>query len=466
MSDPTDDEFTELVDARFGRVDLVGKAANGLSFLIAKSAHPQSAPTPADVFGPPKKAPMSETTTVVKADDIDLDPTVVLADPIQTDAPGNPDAPGSPAWEAIDAATAMKWTAIASRLKNAILTLSDREAQEVAVGDDEDITSVWDLQDAADAVDYAISLLAPFAAGEATEAELGTEELAAVGKALAVFDAAPLEVIEGYAPVLKAGRVLSASNETSIREAVTKLQGVLDSLPAPVDQPVTKTKENTVSETSTDEAAPADVTKAEQDVVKADEAKATMQGVYDADGNLVGVCDPADITPLVPAASTDDGDDDSGDDADMASDDTAPVTDTTPADPATVGTPADATADDVTKESAPATEDVTKSTDERVEELIAKSTQQGEEIAVLKAEIERLGSPAPSRVITNGQGVPKHLLRGQDRDDSGVTPLAKSGEELRAALADAQTAPERDAIAKEMNELGVTALAALHAGQQ
>lgn len=32
-----DDEFTELTDAAFPRVDLVGKAANGLSFLIAKS---------------------------------------------------------------------------------------------------------------------------------------------------------------------------------------------------------------------------------------------------------------------------------------------------------------------------------------------------------------------------------------------------------------------------------------------
>ncbi|WP_210594835.1 hypothetical protein [Streptomyces scabiei] len=44
----------------------------------------------------------------------DLDPTVVLAEPDQGPQ-GNPDVPGSPAWEAVDAATARKWTSILSR---------------------------------------------------------------------------------------------------------------------------------------------------------------------------------------------------------------------------------------------------------------------------------------------------------------------------------------------------------------
>ena len=35
---PTEDEFTELVDAEIPRVDLVDKAANGTRFLIAKQA--------------------------------------------------------------------------------------------------------------------------------------------------------------------------------------------------------------------------------------------------------------------------------------------------------------------------------------------------------------------------------------------------------------------------------------------
>ena len=531
------DEFTELVDARFGRVDLVGKAANGLSFLIAKAA----APSPADVAaahyatvtkgkytadelrtmltdghalkgpdgqpsypigdtadldraihavgrgsgdhdtirayiirrakalgaadhipdnwaadGSIKKA-ATMTDTLAKADDPDLDVTTVLADP-DSAAPGDPAAPGSPAWEAIDAATAMKWTAILYRALSALQVMADREATEAVTVDPSDQDAVFNLSDAAAAVDYAVGILAQFGADEWNESQMAAEADAvlSIGKAAtALIDTTTaLDTAEGYAPVVKAGRVLSAQNEAAIKAAVESLQGVLASLPtAPVtDETVTKEKETIVAESTTDEAPEVDVTKdtavptdPDTTVVKADEptTKPTMQGVYDANGNLVGVCDPADITPLTSAPEPADSDK-----AEPAPETPDPAA---PADPDNVGTPTD-------------TPDVTKSNDERAEEApVTKSVAElATEVAVLMAEIDRLGSRAPSRVFSNGQVPPAHLLRGQDKHD-GTNPVAKSGEELRAEFAAAGTSPEQDAIAKAMNTQAVEALHALHA---
>src|SRR5581483_5260133 len=105
-----------------------------------------------------------------------LDPTVPLAAPDE-DAPGNPAEPGSPAWEAIDAATAQKWVAIAARLKNALCILSERELLEAASADPDDAEHAWNLEDAMCAVDYVIYTLAVFAAGEQAEADLGGEAM-------------------------------------------------------------------------------------------------------------------------------------------------------------------------------------------------------------------------------------------------------------------------------------------------
>lgn len=178
-----------------------------------------------------------------------MDPTTPFAAPAdEPDLPGDPTDPGSPAWEGIDAATAHKWVAIAARLKNALLLLAEREALEAASADPDDIENAWSLQDAADAVDYAIGNLAVFASGEKAEAEIGAET-AEMCKALAGFDLAPLGVIEGLTAVAKAGRVLSSANEAKIRDAAKALGDVLSSLPAAPaapDQPVAKETEGTV----------------------------------------------------------------------------------------------------------------------------------------------------------------------------------------------------------------------------
>lgn len=346
---------------------------------------------------------VSKTQAVAKADmgpELDdgvdgLDPTVPLAAPGDglDDAPGDPADPGSPAWEAIDAATAQKWTSIAVRLKNALCVLADREMLEAAGADPSDAENAFDLQDAMCAVDYVIDVLAGFAVDEQAEAELGGEAMAA-----AVKSAAPgaevqaaiaksmstgglpeaLAAVETYAAVVrKSGRVLSAVNEAHIREAHHRLASVLSSLPqAPTaddGQPVAKTAseepsmpEPTLSSDvtsaagqepamGTQEAAPvakaADAPEEAADgaettpVAKADgDAKKAMCVVYNQAGKLIGIVDPDDITPV---SNSEAEPDDAPDDGD-AQDPPPAADDMTPAPPAAAGTPADAVPDDGT----------------------------------------------------------------------------------------------------------------------
>jgi hypothetical protein len=338
MTTPDEDEFSELVDATIPRVDLVGKAANGHRFLIAKSADAgqprglfapgfvrdliaksEPAETPQEsvtmtgspaaiaalIHGAPVRKAAAPTTEVEKADGMadDLDPTTVLAEP-DGEAPGDAADPGSPAWEAIDAATARKWTSILARACNALCVMAEREMLEAAVGDSGDVEAAFDLEDAKCAIDYAISVLAPFAVGEQAEADLGTEALAAVGKALAGFDAGQLDTVEALVPVAKAGRVLSAGNEAAIRAAAEALQKVLASLPAPVTddgQPVAKqTQETPVMTATATPEAPAVET---AEVAKADSE--AQIAVYTREGVLVGVVAPDAIMPVVQAEAPD-----------------------------------------------------------------------------------------------------------------------------------------------------------------
>lgn len=312
-----------------------------------------------------------------------MDPTVVLAEP-DMEAPGDPADPGSPAWEAIDAATARKWTSILARTRTALGVMADRESLEAATGDPDDMDNAMDLADAACAIDYAISVLAPFAVDEQAEADCGTDEMEMLGKAIAGLDPANLEAVEALAPLTKAGRTLSAANETALRAAITSLQQIIASLPA---APVTTEAGMPVAKTANEEpnmdtptpsedvtaasgqepamgSAPAEpkpvAGQAVTEMAKADAAPVTKAGpkpdqmaVYDSDGNLVGVVDPGDVTRLMsakapmPAASDDAGTDDGAAD-DMQPGDVQPTDDgTTPTDLApapadAVGTPADA----------------------------------------------------------------------------------------------------------------------------
>lgn len=211
-----------------------------------------------------------------------LDPTVPLAAPDDPDVPGDPTDPGSPAWEAIDAATACKWTAILARAGYAIGLLAEREMLEAASADPDDQENAWDLQDVGCALDYAISVLAPYAVGEQSEADCGAMEMEGIAKAAGFVRPADLKVIETFAAVKKAGRVLSAPNEAAIRGAVDSLQKVLASLP---DAPVAKSqKEAGMPAAKTAGEAPAAPVAKEGAAAAAPEEQARNTGPVNAGG--------------------------------------------------------------------------------------------------------------------------------------------------------------------------------------
>ena len=504
-------------------------------------------------------------STVTKADPMDmagdavmldegidgLDPTVPLAAPDdELDVPGDPTDPGSPAWEAIDAASASKWAGILARAKNALCLLAEREMLEAASADPSDAENAFSLEDAACAIDYAISQLAVFAAGEQAEAEIGTE-MAGMCKALAGFDPAPLSVVEGLTAVAKAGRVLSAANEAAIRNATESLQKVLSSLPeAPVakekEAPVADTdkaadvaKERSAEEQARDagpvnaggttglgapreagpaEALPADgpqaalpgdapgrtviksaglpvlaydrqgreckvrpgairapVAKADGDT---DAGKPTMQAVFDEDGNLVGIVDPADITPVSGAGGGSGGD---------AQPDPAPAPaadDTQPQPPADAGVAADAVGKAADENVITVTTDVLKSAirdgakealeaqgaahQEVVAKMAADNGVLAEELKVVKARLAKVEeTPAAPGVFTNGQRPaeggrpvpPASQLRGQDAG-APVTDVTKAAERRREFLT--ADPARQNALAVEMQRDMIASLAAIH----
>lgn len=486
-----DTEFSELVDADVPRVDLVGRPANGspgfllmkqaagglldaahIRELLAKSEPDHDSKETVTMTGSPgaiaKLIHQSSAPVVPVAKELDLDDstdgldiTVPLAAP-DDEAPGDPTDPGSPAWEAIDAATARKWTAILARAGRAIALLAERETLEAASADPGDIDNAWDLEDANCAIDYAISVLAPFAVAEQSEADCGVDEMAAVGKALDGFDSAPLDTIEVLAPVAKAGRVLSAGNEAAIRGAVESLQKVLSSLPAAPTtteesgQPVAK--ETAVPETATPETAePLTVTEAP--VVKADGEKVPQVAVYDKSGKLVGIVDPADIVMIA--------------DAEPETDEPEPepaapeATDLAPAPAAEVGIPAGAVPEDDVAKQTDTTQDVLKSIaadaataaldtySATQEQVIAKQAeiiaQLAEDVKVLKGQVVALEEqPAMPKVLTNGAMPPSDLLRGQNFGAQAVD-VTKAAELKKSLMASTDAVEQRD-IAAVMNQ--------------
>lgn len=508
----TPDDFTELIDADIDRVDLVDKAANGTTFLIAKRADGASSglippdlvrdligktaePAPVTdavtMSGSPaaiarliheaavRKEPAPVTKDADMAPETDLDPTVVLAEPTES-GEGNAATPGSPAWEAIDAATARKWTAILSRAKTALLVMEGREVMEDASGELGAYDAALDLSNAAYAIDYAISVLAPFAVNEQAEVDSGAME--AVGKALAGFDAVPLEVIESLEQVRKAGRSLSAANERAIRDAVESLQKVLSSLPAAPDtpdggQPVAK-KENPMPDNGIETTPVAPATEAAvEPVTKADDGgKAPMVAVYDAKGKLVGIVNPDEITPI------------SG--ADAAEEETAQAAsaaDLEAAPAAEVGVPAhdedvakeaaaDTTDTDVTKtaEATPAapaadiTEVIKGLLDQHGAAQNAAILELAERVETLKGRLTAVEEqPAVPGIFSNGQtpgqGAPAHLLRGQDQGAAGAIDLVKA-RELKTALTSG-TPLEQNAAHHELQTDAIAQLARIHASR-
>jgi hypothetical protein len=466
---------------------------------------------------------------------LDLDPDFL--EPETPPGDSGSGVPGSPAWEAVDAATAQRWTATLARARAAVATLAQRELLEAVSGAGPgDADNASGLQGACDAIDYAVSVLAPFAVGEQCEAEGADVEL--IGKAMAGDLSGPLAAVEGFAAVTKAGRVLSAANEAAIRSAAASLNKVLSALPqAPVADDVAKEAETAGSAAGSGQAsvekdagraepggtpaAPGEKATGDNPATEAatgvEKAGKALAAVYDQHGKLVGVCDPAEITPI-----QDDTEED-GEDMDNGQDET----DLTPAPAADAGTPAsdvektagdgaatkDETAGEVEKaegageqptetaavekaaEAAPQAQDpaqaesqggtetitvakadlqslvtdaVTAALQARTPpEDVAKAADvagmrdQFEELAARVAKVE--DQPAAPKVFTNGAVPPAHMLRGQDQGSPPVD-VAKA-QELKKTLYSG-TAVEQNQAAQDMQAMAIEALAAVHAGRR
>jgi hypothetical protein len=474
-----DDEPSELFNASIDRVDFVGKAANGHEFLLMKSADESgNLLTSSEVRELIKEAEDMTITApdVAPVTKDDLDAGEVLVDVAGTDATANN--PGSADWEKVDSATAAKWAQIAARLKNALELMSDREDMESVNGDGDSGQDAWCLDNAADSLDFAIGVLASYSATEATEAEM-VDEMNGIQKAFALPGIESLSVFEALAPVdrknrvEKSGRVLSSQNEGLLRTASDGILKVLAALPAaPEVDDVAKTESVDVSRetlnvdevqkgTDMEQAALTPViddavqTDVEDlippgDVAKADtpdaDAVATMTPVYNSSGKLIGVVDPADITPL------------SDDTEEAAPAAEAPVAAAPAVAPAVAPELPVAKSDEDKKD----VQLLTKSdVDALIKEAFAKAAADNAEVVKgLQDEIEMLSSPAKPRAMLNGQIAQPHLLRGHT---DGQAADAVDPAQLRKEMDNARTPEDRDATARRMQQLATDQIAAMRA---
>ncbi len=227
-----------------------------------------------------------------------------------------------------------------------------------------------------------------------------------------------------------------------------------------------------------------------QQVAKADSdapAKAAMQAVFDEDGNLVGIVDPADITPVAGAGGGSGDSDDGGAQPGPAAAAAPDPGDMTPQPPADAGTPADAVGKAADENVTTLTQDVLKSIaadaartalqaqgaahQQDVAKMAAVNGELAEELKVVKARLAVVEEhPAAPGVFTNGQVPPQAgrplpqqgQLRGQDQGAGGQVDVAKAMERRR----DLYTAPDaatQNVIAKSMQGDAIAALAAIHA---
>jgi hypothetical protein len=179
------------------------------------------------------------------------------------------------------------------------------------------------------------------------------------------------------------------------------------------------------------------------EVTKADKSAVA---VYDKNGNLVGICNPADITPIADA--------DSGSNDDSA--------DLEPAPAAEVGTPADAAVpsdDGVTKNASTTSDDVLKSITTLAEAFDRQSATQSELVKTVEELAKRVSvveeQPAAPRVFTNGAVPPQEMLRGHD---AGAPAVPQNVAALRKSLYEAADVGEQHRATVTMQDLALGAL--------
>lgn len=235
VTGPQDDVVKELVDADVPRVDAVEGPAHGLPFLMLKSAGEQPAVLQVD-----PAAVVKATDTLPVA--IEVDPAALGQQaeddaaglPVPTDHPGDPDAPGSPAWEAIDAARARGAVQALQWLMTLVRSMGDREAAEANAGAESALDRMYDLGDVLDSLDCALAVMAKFAVDEQGEADARAAEVEDEARAMGLIKA--LDQMP-TSELRKAGRVLSAANLASVSAAIAALQDVLSAAtPAPAQE--------------------------------------------------------------------------------------------------------------------------------------------------------------------------------------------------------------------------------------
>lgn len=355
VGDP-EDVVKEIVDPLTPRVDAVFGPATGTPFLILKSL-----------------------TAVRKADDVtELDPTddpMDIADPdaaglpVPTDAAGDAAEPGSPAWEALDAAHGRAATSQLLALKNIVEALADREATEASAGLADGDMNAMDLSDVCSAIDFAVAVMAKYAVDEQDESVTAQADIEDAARDLGLIKGLVVDTDQLVA-IAKAGRVLSGKNESALRSAAESINNVLASLPAATEEtPVAKSTDEllddalrvrkdqpggeadptapAVTDTDGNAAAvaldtPPEAAATDQTDVPVVKAGKPQVAVFDADGKLVGTVDPVNLNPIAAATPP------AGGDAQGGAADPAAVA----ADPAAVAAPTDPAA-------APAADDET-----------------------------------------------------------------------------------------------------------
>lgn len=216
MTAPTsDDEDREIYDPTIPRVDAVAGPAHGIPFHIIKAGDGRLTKEQQ------RMADDLADTVADAADAAETDPAIAGDAVVAEDEPTATD-PGSPVWEAIDAAKAREVLVGLTAVKGLVASLADREGAEAASGGDIDAAdNACDLGAATDALDFALGVLAKYAVTEQAEADAGMAEIEAQAEALGLTKALD------RAPVVKAGRVLSAANESALRTIAEQLGSIL-----------------------------------------------------------------------------------------------------------------------------------------------------------------------------------------------------------------------------------------------
>lgn len=440
-----EDVVKEIHGATIHRVDAVDGAATGIPFLVLKALDPESVTKAAedlDVLADPDAA-------LAAADD------AAAGAPVPTDAPGDPGDPGSPAWEAVDAAAARSAVEGLVALRQLACDLAEREGIEGAASDGAGYESQWDLQIATCAIDEALAILAKFAVDEQASADQGAADAEDQAKAMGLMKA----LADPESPVLKAGRVLSAANEntlkaaqTAMNDAVTAITSVLGQV-APVEKqetpvtdhnPTPDTEPVTKADDAPDAAETEPVVKAEDALAStsvADLKRTAMTGSGSeqkaalAELGLRVIMGTLDAAPAAEEPADDAEPADAGD----AETDSAAADPTNAAPPAVPAAPVDASTPD---------DSVAKALEPDpgidVEEIVRKALEDrdGELVAVRKRLDDLERQPAGGGPLLSGAPVPSVQTRGQELTAGGEQ------EALRKAFED-----ETDPIRKQQLQM-------------